>query len=129
MITRFSYVSLYIFVHAMFCIVFLVPFFLSSGVVFVVRWSQNIAKSYFFGILIILYPFDDILPHLASQHHVMWGTSEWGQGRSGKERQNEGKQEEWKDWSDGEMKEKLTGIVWKFGLVGRSGQTEEESTR
>ena len=80
MITRFSYVSLYIFVHAMFCIVFLVPFFLSSGVVFVARWSQNIAKSYFFGILIILYPFDDILPHLASQHHVMGGTSEWGKG-------------------------------------------------
>ena len=76
MITRFSYVSLYIFVHAMFCIVFLVPFFLSSGVVFVVRWSQNIAKS-FFWIPIILDPFDDILPHLASQHHVMGGTSEW----------------------------------------------------
>ena len=77
MITRFSNVSLYIFVHAMVGIVFLVPFFLSSGVVFVVRWSQNIAKSFFFGIPIILDPFDDVLPHLASQHHVMGGTSVW----------------------------------------------------
>ena len=52
-------------------------------------------KHIFFWIPIILDPFDDILPHLASQYHVMGGTSEWvkggikpppGQERSGKER-------------------------------------------